>query len=312
MSRFDRALRWYPRDWRNRYGEELAALLEDTHPGGPVPIGTRLALMRAGTVERLHGVRRACFGPGSLDGVRSGSLLVLCAWGAFVVAGAGFAKFAEHWDAATPPGDRPAPAAAYAAVQWSSFVGAIVVVAAAALCLPALVRLIRGGAWPGIRRPVRRAGLVTAVTVVGGVGVTVWAHHLSGGGRHGGAWAFQLVGSVWVLMICVSIGLGAAAAVSVVRQLDLGPRALRLQGALALVMTVVMTVILGGTIAWWVSVARVAPSFLGAGPHGSPGSLFPPVMATVGVLMVAGLVAALAGARSVVRSARQPEAGGPA
>jgi DNA-binding PadR family transcriptional regulator len=89
--------------------------------------------------------------------------------------------------------------------------------------LPALIRLIRGGAWPGIRRPVRRAGLVTAVTVVGGVGVTIWAHHLSG-----------------------------------------------------------------------------------------RGSLVPPVMATVGVLMVAGLVAALAGARSVVRSTRQPEAGGPA
>ncbi len=304
MSRFDRELRWYPKEWRERYGDELSVLLEDTYPGGSVPLRTRMSLIRAGTVERFRGARTV-LGEHSLDGVRSGSLLVLCAWALFIVAGAGFAKFAEHWDMATPPGDRRVPDAAYGTVQWASFIGTFIVLTAAALCLPALGRLVRSGGWFRIRRPVLGAGLVTSATVLVGVGVAIWAHRLGSRGSNGGAWPFHVVGVVWVLMICFSIAVLAAASVSVVRQLDLDHRIVRLQGSLAVLMAAVMAAITGGMIAWWVAMARVAPGFLGSGPFGSPGSLVPPAMLVAGAMMVAGLAAALVGVRSVVHSTRQ-------
>ncbi|MGH9078499.1 MAG: hypothetical protein ACRDYE_00180 [Acidimicrobiales bacterium] len=310
MRRFDAALRWYPKDWRERYGDELVALLEDTYPSGAVPLRCRLSLMRAGALERLRGARRAVGRATPLDRVRSGSLLVLCAWAAFIVAGTGFAKYTEHWDVATPPGDRNVPAAAFDAVQWSSFLGALIVLVAAALCLPALVRLLRGGGWPEIRRPVLGAALVTAVAVVGGAGVVLWSHRLNGQRNNGGA-PFNLGGVIWVGLICASIALAAVAVVAVVRRLDLTARVVRLLGRLALMMTVVMAVITGGTITWWASMARFAPGFLGSGPLGWPGSPLPPVMIAAGLLMVSGLGAALLGAGSIACSVRQRAPGEP-
>jgi len=64
--RVRRLLRWYPADWRARYGDEMAALVHDTIAegrGGPQlslnvakeGLATRLAMLRAGL--SLAGVR---------------------------------------------------------------------------------------------------------------------------------------------------------------------------------------------------------------------------------------------------------------
>jgi hypothetical protein len=52
-----RVLRWYPTAWRRRYGEELIAMLDDTH-GDDVPRRTRLALIRSGLRERIRLLRK--------------------------------------------------------------------------------------------------------------------------------------------------------------------------------------------------------------------------------------------------------------
>jgi hypothetical protein len=44
-------LRLYPRAWRERYGEELSALIETQRPLGP---GTWLDLLRGALVAHLH------------------------------------------------------------------------------------------------------------------------------------------------------------------------------------------------------------------------------------------------------------------
>jgi hypothetical protein len=304
VSRFDRTLRWYPQEWRKRYGDELVALLEDTYGRGPVPLRDQLSLVKAGTLERLRGPQGARDRDASQERVRSGSLLVLWAWAVFIVAGAGFAKFTEHWDLATPPGDRRVPAAAYDAVQWTAILGAVMVLATAALCLPALVRLVSHNGWPEIRRPVVRAGLVAAATILYGAGVVVWAHHLPARSRNGGLWSYSLGAAIWALLIAASIASCAGAAVAVVRRLRLGPRVLRTQAVLALSMTLVMAVVTGGTVTWWISVARVAPGFLGSGPPGSAGSLVPPMLAIAGLLMASGLGAAVLGAGWIAGSVR--------
>jgi hypothetical protein len=60
--------------------------------------------------------------------IRAGVLLVLSAWAAFVVAGLGFAKTAEHWQTVTPQPDRGVPAAAYDGVLLGAGLGTLAVV----------------------------------------------------------------------------------------------------------------------------------------------------------------------------------------
>jgi hypothetical protein len=53
-----RVLRWYPAAWRRRYGEELIAMLDDTHGGDGLPRKARLALLRAGLIQRVRLLRK--------------------------------------------------------------------------------------------------------------------------------------------------------------------------------------------------------------------------------------------------------------
>lgn len=53
-----RVLRWYPRSWRRRYGDELVALLEDMFGDEPLSVGCRMSLFRSGTIERIRAMRR--------------------------------------------------------------------------------------------------------------------------------------------------------------------------------------------------------------------------------------------------------------
>jgi hypothetical protein len=301
-SRFERSLRWYPTDWRNRYGDELVALLEDTYGDQPLPLRCRLSLVRAGAGEWLIGSRAEQDRGGRRQQVRSGSLLVLCAWSVFVVAGAGFAKFAEHWDAVTPPTDRRLPAAAFGAVQGAALAGAVLVLVGAVVSLPAFVRSMRQGGWSPIRRPVLRAVAVTSVTVVLTVGLVAWAHHLGPQQRQGALWPYAGAGAFWALAVVASIATCSAAAVAATRYLHLPLRVLRLEGTLAVMATVAMVAILAGTLVWWGALAVSAPWFFGSGVVGSSASPVPPAMILCGSLMALALIAAVLGAGRVARS----------
>ena len=59
-------------------------------------------------------------------------LLVLCAWTAFVVAGIGFAKLAEHFGRAVPARARPVSVGAFGTVQVLAVIGGLLVLAGAA------------------------------------------------------------------------------------------------------------------------------------------------------------------------------------
>lgn len=53
-----RVLRWYPAAWRRRYGEELIAMLDDTHGDDDLPRRARLALVRSGLIQRVRLLRK--------------------------------------------------------------------------------------------------------------------------------------------------------------------------------------------------------------------------------------------------------------
>jgi hypothetical protein len=53
-----RVLRWYPAAWRRRYGEELIAMLDDTHGEDELPRRVRISLVGSGVVERIRLLRK--------------------------------------------------------------------------------------------------------------------------------------------------------------------------------------------------------------------------------------------------------------
>ena len=137
-------LRWYPRAWRERYGEEFLAMVEDTLEGARPGWRLRLGLAWAGLREHGRRARRAGLAVG--HAVTGPQPLVAPA---FIVASFPHALKAS-----------PAAARAWQATAALGILAAIVVFAAAAVLAsglaagPALVRFLRAGGWPEIRRRV--------------------------------------------------------------------------------------------------------------------------------------------------------------
>ena len=277
--------------------------MEDTYGEGGIPLSSRLAIMRTGAAEHLREIGLGGGEETPAERVRSGSLLVLCGWALFVIAGSAFAKMTEHWVGTTPPGDRALPTNAYDAVQVAASVGLVIVIVAAAIALPAVPQFLRDGGWSRVRRPVVRALITSTTTALLTIGMIVWMHHV-GPAQHDGGWGTHFIGSFWALLVVASIGTCALAAVAVARHLRFSEALLRLEGVLAMLLTLAMLTIIGGALVWSVSMANDAPRLLsgsGTGLFGMPG---PPAEIITGLLMLAGLILGVGGAGRVARSIR--------
>jgi hypothetical protein len=220
-------LRVYPRPWRERYGDELLAVLE----AAPLTWRVRADVLAAGVKERLRGS-----GPPQLR--------VLRAWSLFVIGGAAFQKTSEHWHEVVP-GDRAVPTVAFDTVQAAAVIGSAAVVAAIALALPAFLRDLRSGGWAALRRPLLAA---SAATVVAAVSLAAVAHGHS-----------LPAALVFVASALVSLFAWTHAAVAAARRLP----ARRVDYVLALVVTATMVVMVVAAAAWFASVSAHAPSFVG-------------------------------------------------
>ncbi|HTZ15268.1 MAG TPA: hypothetical protein VMC78_16925 [Mycobacterium sp.] len=54
----EHVLRWYPAAWRRRYGEELIAMLDDSHGSDKLPRRVRTSLFRSGLIQRIRLLRK--------------------------------------------------------------------------------------------------------------------------------------------------------------------------------------------------------------------------------------------------------------
>ena len=298
----ERLLRWYPAVWQQRYGAELAALIEDTYPDGAVPWRCRLGLLRSGTVERLREAGLTGTATPPSDGVRAGSVLVLRAWAVFVVAGVSFANRADNWPGT---GSGRLPAAGYDVAAGAGLVGGVIVMLAAAICAPSVARFLRAGGWPMIRRPVVLAAALTAVTVVVIAALAVWAGQLGPRERNGGLWTYSAFFVVAALLFSGTVMSWSGAAAAAARRTELRRGVLRCCCALAVMLTLVMAAVAAGTVAWWAGVAARAPWFLDGTAPGSAGTVTPPVLVAVGTLMILALALSIVGARRAATSVRR-------
>lgn len=287
-------LRLYPAGWRARYGEELEALIFDSN-GRRVPWRVRVDVAKAAGCERLRGAGLAGDGsPG--ERMRAGSLLVLCAWALFVVAGCGVQKFSEHWQDVTPSAARALPAGAFEVLVLTAAIGSALVLAGIAATLPSVVRFLRDGGWLLVRRRIGVAALMSVVAVPVTVALIVWARGLTPLQRNGNDLGYGILFSVWALLLVVCLAAWAAAAVATARRLDLSPLVLKLEAGLAAAVALGMGVMTVATVIWWGALAQVAPWFLAGKAIGSSGSALAPELLALTVLMLAATIIATSGA----------------
>ena len=300
-SSSDRLLRWFPAPWRARYGDELAALMEDSFGGGPIPWRTRVSTARAGLVQRVRASGLGGDAERPADRARSGSLLVLCAWAFVVVGGAMYAKFNENWAGSTPKADRWVPQLGFVAVEAAAAAGLLVVMVAGLIVLPALIRAVVAGGWTLIRRQVLLVAGLGGATIVVGVPLVIWAHHLSEHQRNGGLGIYTALFLVVCGLAAATIAALTAAAVSLTNRLELTTSALTWLSRLALAMVGAIVVVVAGIAAWWVSLALQVPAVLGGRA--------PFDLVGVGVLVTAGLALAAVGGRRVLRALPRRQGG---
>lgn len=301
---YEHLVRWYPPQWRERYGHEMAALLEDSYgAAGAVPLRQRIGLARSGLGERARAAGFVGRSQSPEVRLRGGTLLVLCGWAFALVGGAIFAKSADHWSTQSPPSGHWLATGGFNVVGAAAGAGCVIVLLAALVVLPAVVRFVRSGGWRQISRPVLLAlGSGAASALLFAVFV-VWAHSLSAQDRNGAlpvyGWFFVLVS----LVAFAALGCATAAAVAVARRVELSASLLRVLSVMAIALAGVMALALVSLVAWWASEAVHAPRFLAQViGNGMPfqSSVVPPTLLASGVLLVLGLALGVGGVARIV------------
>jgi hypothetical protein len=302
MSGAGHLLRLYPRAWRERYGEELEALLTDLSESEGVSWRMRADVARGGLRERL----RACgLGPGVAprERARSGALLVLWAWMLFVVAGVWVQKFSEHWQGATPASHRGLPSAAFHVLEAAAAFGGSLVLAGIALALPRAIAYVRAGGWPRVRPAVVRALALTGIAIGATVALVLWARGLSAPQRNGSDLAYGFAFVLCAVAVVSSLAAWTSVAVSLARAIRLPDRLLRIFAGLAGAIGVSMLVMTFATAIWWAALARWAPWVLHGQPPGSNASSFALSLLAPGVLMALASALAALGAGTALAAA---------
>ena len=297
----DPRLRWYPPSWRIRYGDEFVALLEDQY-ADHLPASARLGLFTGGLRER--GRQSGLTGDSVPEGdrIRAGALVVLIAWAAFVVAGANFAKFSEHFDEALPhaAGSHHVADLAFAVIQTVAFVAGIFVVAGALLAVPAFVRFVRAGGWPELRGHFLRALATTGITLVVTVPLLVTAHHLTSHQRNGGLHWYGALYLIWAALIVLTLTLWTVLIVAAAIRMQFSTLILAAEALLSVFVAIAMVVMVGATAIWWGAMANYAPTFLSGGPAGTVSSGWDLwLVVTVAAMALAMGIAALGAIREV-------------
>ena len=267
-----RLLRIYPAAWRARYGDELAALIEALDGSARTSWWVCLDIARAGLVERTRTFGVCGLSP--RERAREGTLLVLYSWMLFVIGGFGVQKASEHWQAVTPTARQEVPTAAFDTLFATAAVGSVLVMLGVAASLPRLVAAVRDGGWTTIRRPIIRAGSLSALMLVATVGLAAWARNLAPAARNGSDLAYGGAFVGWLLLFGVCLLAWAAAAGATARQLRLSDRVLRFEVRLGMAVSAAMAVMTLAAAVWWGSLARAAPWFFAGRPSGSAASAF--------------------------------------
>jgi hypothetical protein len=297
-----RLLRWYPRAWRVRYGEEFTELLIADLAERPRSAARTADVIRGGLVARLADAGLSGCPARSPElarmQVRACLASLACCVAVFLgVGGAIWSQLVIGWQWSAP--DTAATAVATFVMTGTVLVlGLVALLAVLPVAWTVASRLARGQAralavpsalflaglavmivgsrhfgngWPGTGgHPWARTGLVP-----GGVAAFAWASTLSVSSfwAHPAALAaFPAAELIWMALSPLALACLVTGAAAAVRRTELSPAVLRFEARLARAACLTMAVFLGAGCAW---ITDRAPR---------PGSLFHP-----GAIDVAGL-----------------------
>jgi hypothetical protein len=272
-------LRWYPRVWRERYGEEFTELLIADIAERPASVLRTLDVARAGLLARLAaaGLAELHVEPLADPGRRLrgslgtlGAALMLC----LALGTALWSQLAIAWA-------RTVPASVAVPARQAGLVMSVALLAFAALVVLAVLPV-----GYAVTRDFSRRLLAPLLVLAAAVTVLVFgAHHFiyqwPGTGGHGGllpggvqafawsltfwfssAWAHWawLAGFggwelAWMAASPLALAAATAAALTLVRRVELSPRLLAYETRLAAVACAIMGVFLGGC-GYWICTGR--------------------------------------------------------
>jgi hypothetical protein len=223
-----RLLRWYPRAWRDQYGAEMLALIQDTLDEGRPAWRLRLGVVTGGLRERGHQVRRT---------VAAAMRPARPWWGGMFVAGLIIASLPGNL-AQSPPTARgwQTTLAVDAMLAAIALTGAVVLANGLA-AVPALVRFLRTDGWPAIRRRVWMAATATAVAG-GALSGLILAEGPHPSPRLDDSLAYAAGAAAVALVMAVAMALWASVAAATARRLTLTPRVRAAQLVLGAVMPI--------------------------------------------------------------------------
>lgn len=293
----ERLLRFYPRTWRGRYGEELKELIVEASDGDRVTWRTRLDVAFAGSRERVKAAGLEPSGAPA-ERVRAHVLMVLGAWALFVLGGMVVGKFSEHWQEAVPAAGGSVGKAAFTQLVVAACCGSALVLAGVAVVVPSFVRSLRRGGWEGARRPLARTALAGLTLVAATAGLAIWGGGLDVHQREGGDLLYSAGFVAWALLVVVAIATATAAAMGIAGQVKLARPALRALAWIGAGTALAMAVVSAATIVWWIELAGTAPWFFSGRTAGQGGSALAPQLAVATVVMI---VATMIASRSAVR-----------
>jgi hypothetical protein len=159
--RTGKLLRWYPRAWRERYGEEFLALIRDTLDGRRPTWRLRLSVAWAGLRERWHHAVRTA--KAVAERPRASR------WLTSAVIGGVVSLVPANLKASLPPARAWQGTAALDALLAVASFTCAAVLAGTLVAVPAFVRFLQAGGWPKVRR---RIAWAAGATVVAGAGLT--------------------------------------------------------------------------------------------------------------------------------------------
>jgi hypothetical protein len=310
-----RLLRWYPREWRRRYGDEFAALLVDEFSERPRSARRAIDVGFSGLLARVRETGLAGPGREAERQLRAGLAALSCALAVFVVAGVALwsqLTIGWQWSAPSSGATRTGMllmSAAMAAIVTLLMLAAMpiawtvvrVVLAGRArplagglaLAVAGFAVLVIGSThfgqgWPGTGgHPWGGRGLVPGPAARVAWAATLW---ISAYWAHPGALsAFPSSEVTWMVLAPTALALALCGVAQVVRRLPLSVRLLRYEAWLGCACSLAMAAFLAGACSW---------VLMGGS---SPKGLF-----AVGVIDVAGValmvVALLVAFRAVQRA----------
>lgn len=279
-----RLLRWYPKAWRSRYGEEFTELLISDIGERPRSRSRTADVIRGGMVARLADAGLCGCAPEAAAQVRASLASLACCAAVFLgFGGAMWSQLTIGWQWSAPTS--ATTSLAMYVMSGSMLVFACLLLLAALPILGAAVRSLVHGRGSALARPMALALLGGAVLVVGGrhfangwpgTGGHPWTNQgLVPGGVAAFSWATTLsITSYWahptalaafpplevawmvaspVAIVAVIVGMATT-----VRRVNLSRRVRRMQRVVVRAAAVSMTAFLGASM-WWVTRGDAAP-----------------------------------------------------